>query len=62
MTTMTQVEYTIMELRENARAKHRQAEVMVAEAKMLQLAADNVERAHDRDKKRAADSANGEPK
>lgn len=61
VTKMTQVEYSIQELRENARMKRRQAEILGAEANALDASADKIERAIDIDKKRVADSAGEKP-
>lgn len=57
MSNMSQVEYIVMELRENSRMKRRQAEILCAEADTLVVCADRIERAIEVDKKRSEQGA-----
>jgi len=55
MSTLTQVEYTIQEFRDNARMKRMQADKLLAEAGTIENCADRLESAIATDKKRAAE-------
>lgn len=54
MSRMSQVEYIAQEFREAARARRRQAEIMTAEAVILEMNADSLSKAIEIDKTRAA--------
>lgn len=54
MSVMSQVEYLIQELKDNARMKQRQSEILLKEAMTLEECADRIRRALEVDAKRAA--------
>jgi hypothetical protein len=59
--TIAQIDYVAQEHRDNARLKRRQAEILCAEAAVLESCAAAVERAIEIDKKRNALSAEAAP-
>jgi uncharacterized protein Yka (UPF0111/DUF47 family) len=60
MPVMSQVEYLIQELKDNARMKQRQSEILLKEAMTLEECADRIRRALEVDAKRtSADPTTG---